>query len=110
MASASGDPYPWAPTWLALYFASLTLWDPLAATLLAFRRRSGLYLGCLVLVTDAIANGYANYLLPAGSALSRVGHAVITLAAVGAVLTAPRLGPWLCPAAVAPAGRPGGMA
>ena len=47
------------PARLAIYFASLTLLDPLAASLLWYRRTIGLYLGILVLVTDVAANGYA---------------------------------------------------
>jgi hypothetical protein len=97
LAVAPTGPYPGTPAWLAAYFVSLTLWDPLAAVLLLRRRRAGLRLGCVVLVTDAIANGFANYGLPTGSPLGRVGHAVITLLALGAVLTAPALSRWLHP-------------
>ena len=55
------DPYPSVPGWLAIYFVSLTMLDPIAALLLLLRRRAGLVLGCAVLITDAAANGYANY-------------------------------------------------
>ncbi|MFD6682440.1 hypothetical protein [Micromonospora parva] len=91
------------PGWLAFYFASLTLWDPLAALLLAARRVQGLVLGCAVLVTDAAANGYANYVLdPAvGVTPGRIGQAVITTLAVGLVA----LGPWLAPWFARPTGQ-----
>ncbi|MGC4760190.1 hypothetical protein [Micromonospora trifolii] len=84
------------PGWLAFYFTSLTLWDPLAAVLLAARRVQGLVLGCAVLVTDAAANGYANYVLdPAvGVTPGRIGQAVITGLAVGLVALTPWLAPW----------------
>lgn len=94
------NPYPSLPVWLAVYFISLTLLDPIAAVLLLFRRRAGLVLGCAVLVTDAVANGYANYVIDAASGLTagRVGQAVISVLAVALVTTAPRLWPWLLPA------------
>ena len=93
------NPYPSLPAWLAVYFISLTLFDPVAAMLLLFRRRVGLVLGCTVLVSDAVANGYANYVTDASSGLTagRVGQAVITLLAVALLTTAPRLWPWLLP-------------
>lgn len=91
------DPYPLAPGWLAAYFVSLTLLDPLAAVLLLQRRRAGLILGCAVLLTDAGANAYANYVLDPrpGITAGRVGQAVITLLALALCAAAPRLWPWL---------------
>ncbi len=89
------QPYPWAPTWLAVYFTSLTLADPLAAVLLWTRRVAGLYLGAVVFVTDALANGYASYVLPAGTITSRLAQAIISLIAVTALVTAPHVHPWL---------------
>ncbi len=85
------------PGWLAVYFASLTLWDPLAALLLAARRLEGLALGCAVLATDAAANWYANYVLDPASGITpgRIGHAVITALAVALVALFPWLKPWL---------------
>ncbi|MGC5311017.1 hypothetical protein [Micromonospora zamorensis] len=84
------------PGWLTVYFASLTLWDPLAALLLVARRVEGLALGCVVLVTDAAANWYANYVLdPAGGVTpGRVGQAVITALALALVALIPWLAPW----------------
>ncbi|MEV1160332.1 hypothetical protein AB0J27_33520 [Micromonospora chokoriensis] len=84
------------PGWLTFYFASLTLWDPLAAQLLAARRVEGLALGCAVLVTDAAANWYANYVLdPAlGVTPGRIGQAVISALAVALVALTPWLRPW----------------
>ncbi|MET7747580.1 hypothetical protein [Micromonospora sp. NPDC005367] len=58
-----GGPSPATPGWLMLYFAPLTVFDPLAALLLGLRRIEGLLLGCAVLSTDAAANGYVNYVL-----------------------------------------------
>ncbi len=88
-------PYPWAPTWLAVYFTSLTLWDPLAAVLLLTRRAAGLYLAAVVLVTDAAANGYATYCLPHGTTASRVAQAVIAGLAVGSLLLIRPARPWM---------------
>jgi hypothetical protein len=91
------DLYPSMPGWLAAYFVSLTLLDPAAAVLLALRRRAGLTLGVVVLVTDALANAYANYVVDRAGGVTpgRVGQAVITALAVGLLLAAPRLAPWL---------------
>ena len=93
------NPYSSLPVWLAVYFVSLTLLDPVAAVLLLFRRRAGLGLGCAGLVSDAVANGYANYVIDAASGLTagRVGQAVISVLAVALLTTAPRLWPWLHP-------------
>jgi hypothetical protein len=96
----SFHPYSWAPTWLAIYFTSLTLADPLAALLLAARRASGLYLGAVVLVTDAVANGYAIYGLGSGTAVARVSQAMISFMAVAALALAPCVRSWLWPGAV----------
>jgi hypothetical protein len=97
LVTGGARPYPSAPAWLAVYFVSLTLLDPLAAILLALRRSTGLILGCAVLVSDAAANAYANYVLdPApGITAGRVGQAVITVLAVALVIAAPRVRPWL---------------
>lgn len=104
LVAGGRDPYPSLPRWLAVYFVSLTVLDPVAAVLLLRRRRAGLLLGCAVLATDAAANGYANYVIDAsaGATAGRVGHAVITLLALALLLVAPRLWPWLRPAAVMP--------
>ncbi|WP_138757941.1 hypothetical protein [Modestobacter altitudinis] len=87
------DPYPDLPGWLRAYFVSLTVLDPLAAVLLARRRRSGVALTVAVLATDALANGWANYALDpaAGVTAGRVGQAVISVLALVAVLTSRRL-------------------
>ncbi|MGC4814827.1 hypothetical protein ACLQ29_30315 [Micromonospora sp. DT228] len=92
-----GGPSPSTPGWLMWYFTSLTVFDPLAALLLALRRLEGLVLGCVVLATDAVANGYANYVLDVapGVTLGRIGQAVITVLAVALVTAAPRVAPWL---------------
>ncbi|MCW3816398.1 hypothetical protein ONA91_18290 [Micromonospora sp. DR5-3] len=92
-----GDPLASTPTWLALYFTSLTVLDPLASLLLVLRRVEGLLLGCVVLATDAVANWYANYLLDPteGITAGRFGQALIAVLALTLIATAPRVAPWL---------------
>lgn len=85
LATGGWPPYRWAPAWLAGYFASLTLLDPLAAGLLWRRRAAGVYLGTIILVTDAAANGYATYALPGATVTARAAQAVISLLAVAAL-------------------------
>lgn len=94
---SGGDPYASLPGWLAAYFVSLTMFDALAAVLLLLRRRSGLVLGCAVLITDAAANGYVNYVLDASDGITagRIGQAVITVLALALLVLAPRVWPWL---------------
>ncbi|WP_307834235.1 hypothetical protein [Paractinoplanes lichenicola] len=84
--------YPGMPGWLATYFVSLTFLDALAAVLLLRQPVVGLYLGGLILVTDAAANFYANYVVDTspGVTAGRIGQAVITLLAVGLVVLTPR--------------------
>ena len=57
------------------------------------RRRSGVFLAAMVLVSDAAANGWANYALDdsVGITTGRVGHAVITVLAAALVIAPPRL-------------------
>lgn len=102
LVTGGGDPYPLAPAWLAAYFVSLTVLDPLAAALLWFRRREGLVLACAVLVTDAAANGYANYVLDQdpGMTVGRAAQAVITVLAAALVAWSPRIRPHLHPVPV----------
>ena len=90
---SGGSPYPEVPTWLRVYFVALTALDPLAAVLLALRRRSGVVLALAVLVTDAAANGWWHYALAhaTGVTAGRVGQAVITLLALAALAAAPAL-------------------
>ncbi|PZG16931.1 hypothetical protein C1I95_16525 [Micromonospora craterilacus] len=92
-----GGPDASTPTWLLFYFTSLTVLDPLAALLLALRRVEGLLLGCAILVTDAAANGYANYVLDPSPGITpgRIGQSVITLLAVALIVATPRIAPWL---------------
>ncbi len=87
------DPYPGLPAWLTGYFVSLTVLDPLAALLLWRGRRCGVLLTGAVFVTDAAANGWANYALDAtgGITVGRVGQAMITAAALVFLALAPRL-------------------
>ncbi len=101
LAVGGGDPYPALPGWLGAYLVSLTLLDPLAAVLLALRRRSGVVLAVAVLVTDAAANAWANYALDpaAGVTAGRVGQAVITVLAVALLVATPVLWRETAPAA-----------
>lgn len=93
LASSGFDPYPQVPGWLRTYFVSLTFLDPLAAVLLARRTRAGVVLAVAVLVSDAAANGWANYALDSVPSVTpgRVGHAVITMVALDPYIAAPRL-------------------
>jgi hypothetical protein len=99
LAADGWPPYRGAPGWLAVYFVSLTLLDPLAAVLLAYRRRVGLVLGCAVLLSDAAGNGYVNYAVHAahGTTAGRIGQALVTALAIALLAAAPRLWPWLRP-------------
>lgn len=93
---ASGwPPYPWAPNWIAAYFTSLTLLDPLAALLLLARRTAGLYLAVFVMVTDAGANWYASYYLSHGTAAARLAQALISGLALASLLIAYQARPWM---------------
>ncbi|NUT35514.1 MAG: hypothetical protein HOV79_20875 [Hamadaea sp.] len=104
LATGGRQPYPWAPAWLAAYFISLTVLDFLAAGLLGVRRAAGLWLSVAILVTDAAANAYAVYSLTGAQPIARVGQAIITALAVGAVVSARRVRPWLWPAGSRPGG------
>jgi len=95
LATGGWPPYQWAPTWLAIYFTSLTVLDPLAAALLWARQTIGLYLSIAVLMTDAAANGYAVYGPSGATALARTSQAVVSLLALAAVITAPRVRHWI---------------
>ncbi len=85
--------YACLPAWLRTYFIALVVFDPLAAFLVVLRRRSGIALAVAVLTTDAVANGWANYVLDSdpGVTAGRVGHGVITVLAVSACAFAPHL-------------------
>lgn len=87
------DQYLDLPTWLRTYFLALTVFDPLAAVLLAWRTRAGVALAVMVFVSDAIANGWANYALdPAGGVtVGRVGQAVTTTLAIAVCAAGPHL-------------------
>jgi hypothetical protein len=89
--------YAQYPTWLSSYFTSLIILDALAAILLVLRRRSGLVLGIAVLVTDAAANGYANYFLypDDNSTTARAFQAVTTVLALALFATSPKTWPLL---------------
>lgn len=91
------EPDPDLPGWLATFFVSLVVLDPLCAVLLAVGRRAGHTIGCVVLVADALANGYANYALDGSTGMTtgRVGHLVITVLALVLVASGPRVRPWL---------------
>jgi len=97
LAAGGWPPYRWAPIWLAIYFTSLTLLDPLAALLLWARRAIGLYLAVLVLATDAAANGYAVYGLPGATATARIAQVLVSVLALAAMIMAPRVRRWMRP-------------
>lgn len=99
LAGGGWSAYRGVPGWLAGYFVALVVLDPAAAGLLAYRRRSGLLLGCAVLLSDAAANGYANYAVRTGPGCTagRAGQAVVTVLAVALLVVAPRVWPWLRP-------------
>lgn len=82
--SAPADPYPAAPTWLAVFFTSLVVLDPMCAILLWRQRQAGVVIGVAVLSLDAIANVYANYFLDGASGLTvgRVAPVPIALMAL----------------------------
>jgi uncharacterized membrane protein YvlD (DUF360 family) len=86
------DPYPTMPAWLAAYFVSLTAFDAAAVVLLLVRPVAGLVLGAFILITDALANGYANYVVDAAGGVTpgRIGQAVISALAVALVVALPR--------------------
>jgi hypothetical protein len=107
-----GGADPATPPWLAAFFVSLTLLDPMVAILLALRRRAGLALAVVVLTTDALANGYANYVVDQAGGVTpgRIGQAVVTALAAALVLTASRIAPWLNPRPARPAESPAGKA
>ena len=93
LALARLAPYPGIPAPLRAYFVALTGLDPIAAALLAARRRSGVVLAVAVLVSDAVANAWVNYVLDdaRGVTLGRIGSAVVSALALASVLLAPRL-------------------
>jgi hypothetical protein len=84
LTAGGWHPYRELPVWLAGYFVALTVLDPVAAGLLACRRRAGLLLGCAVLLSDAAVNGYADYAVRSqpGITAGRVGQAVVTVLGV----------------------------
>jgi hypothetical protein len=97
LASGSTDPYPGVPIAIAWFFVALVVLDPLAAVLIARRRRIGLMLGATTLLLDSAANAVVNY--PphdptGGLTAGRVGQAVVTALAALLVLAAPRLWRW----------------
>lgn len=87
------DSYPTVSGWLAVYFLSVTVLDPLAALLLARRRLSGVVLAVVVFVTDAVANGFANYTYEAltGVTVGGVGQAPISVLAAAVCVSAPAM-------------------
>jgi len=97
LAAGGWPPYRGLPGWLAGYFVSLTVLDPVAGALLACRRRTGLLMGCAVLLSDAAGNGYADYAVHPGPGITagRAGQAVVTMLAIALLAAAPRVWPWL---------------
>jgi peptidoglycan/LPS O-acetylase OafA/YrhL len=50
-----------APTWMNVYWTSLTFLDPLAAMLLLRARRAGLILAVAIMLSDVAVNSHALY-------------------------------------------------
>ncbi|MFY2790091.1 hypothetical protein [Rhodococcus sp. MALMAid1271] len=97
LIGGAGHPYPGTPAVIAWFFVALVVLDPLAAVLIARRRRIGLLLGTTTLILDAAANAVVNYPPhdPAGGVTAaRVGQAVVTVLALLLVTVAPRLWRW----------------
>ena len=92
LAAGGLDPYPTMPTWLAVYFVALTVLDATAVVLLVRRPAAGLVFGAFVLVTDALANGWANYVVDQADGVTpgRIGQAVISALAVILIVALPR--------------------
>jgi len=90
LAVSGGRPYQGNPWWLVVFFVSLTVFDPAVAVGLARRRRWAVWSAAVLLVLDAIANGYAVYIVvpAAGLTLARVGQGVITVLAIVVVVAA----------------------
>lgn len=102
-----------APGPVAVYWVALAVLDPLAAVLLALRRRVGLGLGAAVLVSDAVVTAYAIHGLGLGGAWAWVGNAAVAVLAATVLVTWPVVSPWLLRwrtplAALVPSGRLGG--
>lgn len=94
IVGGGSDPYPGAPTAIAVFFVALVVLDPLAALLIALRRRLGIAIGIGVLTLDAVANGVVNYpphVTEPGVTAGRVGQMLVCLLAVGLAAAAPRL-------------------
>ncbi len=89
LAMSGGRPYEGNPWWLVVFFVSLTVFDPAVAIGLAQRRRWAVWFATVLLVLDAVANGYSIYVVvPAtGLTLARVGQGVITVLAIVATMT-----------------------
>lgn len=97
LLGGEGDPYPGVSAAVAWFFLALVVLDPLAAVLIARRRRIGLVFGATILLLDAAVNGVVNYPPhdPAdGVTAGRVGQAVVTALAVLLVWVTPRLWRW----------------
>lgn len=93
LLSSGFHPYPVAPTWLRSYWVALTVADPVAAVMVAWRTRAGVVLAVAVLVSDAAANGWANYVLDPASGVTvrHVGHGVVSAIAIAVCAATPRL-------------------
>ncbi len=67
--------------------------DQLAAVLLARCTRAGVVLAAAILVSNAVANGWAKYALDTSGGITagRFGHAVITLLALSICVLVPQL-------------------
>lgn len=87
------DAYADLPAALSWFFTALVVLDPLAAVLLWFRPVRGAIFGSAVLLADAAANGYANFILDPvlGVTLGRVSVGVVAVLGVALAWLATRL-------------------
>lgn len=90
------DAYVGLPTVLTWFFTALVILDPLAAVLLWLRPTVGAVVGSAVLLADAAANGWANFVLDPADGMTPGRVAVVLVAGLGAVLAvlAARFSAW----------------
>jgi hypothetical protein len=78
-------PYPGVPVWLNLYWDSLAVADLLVAILMLCRRRAGVYLAGVVMVSDVVANWFSvcvlggDELVHAGGVLRLIAFGLLVL-------------------------------
>lgn len=91
LIAGGAETYAAFPTGLRVFWISLTVLDPITAALLVMRRRAGIVLALVVILTD-IAVNWTVYLTIAGNPLFGVVNQ--TLFAIVLVVTTPTLWRW----------------